>query len=102
MLYDVFVSAFWFQAVSLFLPSVTYLLTQARVLVSLREVFLGLFIFGKVGKNFCIRGSQARCSHHIIICGNGKFEFLFCFVCQSGKKMLPCDVFFSLYTYRMG
>ena len=31
------------------------LFAQTRVLVSLREVFLGLFIFSKVGKNFCIR-----------------------------------------------
>ena len=103
MLYDAFVSAYWFQAVSLFLLSVTNtdqslgtlasffflafyvcksgkgllccmmmhlsrligfklfhfvwprLFAQTRVLVSLREVFLGLFIFSKVGKNFCIR-----------------------------------------------
>lgn len=47
VLYDVFVWAYWSQAVSLF--------TQTRVLVGLREAFLGLFIFGKVGKNFCIR-----------------------------------------------
>ena len=52
MLYDVFVSAHWFQAVSLCLPSVTYT-DQSRSELT-RSIF-GLFIFGKVGKNFCIR-----------------------------------------------
>ena len=52
MLYDVFVSAYWFQAVSLCLPSVIY---TDQSFSELTRRILGLFIFSKVGKNFCIR-----------------------------------------------
>lgn len=54
MLYDVFVSAYWFQAVSLCLPSVIY--TDQSLSELTRSIFGAVHInFSKVGKNFCIR-----------------------------------------------
>ena len=51
MLYDAFVSAYWFQAVSLFLLSVT---NTDQSLGTLASFFFWLFMFAKVEKDFCV------------------------------------------------